>query len=92
MNGSRPFLNLCFTRGSKHDLNPNENGGSVVNSAGRFQEENDAQPAIHNVPNNNVPFVFLTLHAHVGPIVLLFLCSRKPKSASHSRIRVEEEV
>ena len=91
MNGSSPFLNLCFTRGSKHDLN--KTAREIVNSGESLNNANDAQLAIYNMPNDNITRILLTLHTHFGSIVLLFLCSRKKETIKVlPQVGVKEDV
>jgi hypothetical protein len=87
MNGSSPFLNLCFTKGSKQDLNRTKCGISVFFSSVQRQTvlskaTEATQLAIYHVSNHDVAPVFLTLHTRVGPIVLRLLCFRGYRSTS----------
>ena len=75
MNGSSPFLNLYFTRGSKHDLKPNQKwGGGIISDRGvpLIKGKQGAQLAIHDMSNHDVPCVHLTLDAHFRSVVLRF--------------------
>ena len=74
MNGSSPFLNLYFTRGSKHDLKPNQKWGGIISDRGvpLIQGKQGTQLAIHDMSNHDVPCVYLTLDTQVRSVVLRF--------------------